>query len=403
MLVGTALCAISVTAFASAATAQEVSGDVVTIGVLSDMSGVYKDLEGPGAVIAAQMAIDDFGGEVLGKPVKLISADHQNKPDIASATAREWIDEGHVDMITGLDNSAVGLAVQGVASGKNTITLNTGAGTSELTGDKCTKYGIHYVYDTYSLPVGTATAIVKNGGKSWFFITADYAFGHSLQKNTAEVVEKLGGTVAGSVDVPISTNDFSSYLLQAQSSGANVIALANAGNDTVNSIKQASEFGIVAGGQQIAGMLVMITDVKALGLPVAQGLQFTTAFYWDRTDEAREWSKRFFEKHHAMPTMIQAGVYSAVGNYLQAIKTAGTDNADAVRKQLGKMTISDMFVQDGHIGKDGLMRHDMYLVKVKAPSESKGDWDLMNVMATIPAKTAFVSPEKSGCPLVGQD
>jgi branched-chain amino acid transport system substrate-binding protein len=402
-MVGTALCAIGATAFAGAAVAQEVSNDAVTIGVLSDMSGVYKDLEGPGAVIAAQMAIDDFGGEVLGKPIKLISADHQNKPDIASATAREWIDESHVDMITGIDNSAVGLATQGVASSKNTITINTGAGTTQLTGDKCTKYGIHYVYDTYSLPVGTATAIVKNGGKSWFFITADYAFGHSLQDNTVKVVKELGGSVAGSVDVPISTNDFSSYLLQAQSSGADVIALANAGNDTVNSIKQASEFGIVAGGQQIAGMLVMITDVKALGLPVAQGLQFTTAFYWDRNDESRKWSNRFFEKHHAMPTMIQAGVYSAVSNYLQAVKAAGTDNSDAVREQLGKMTINDFFVKDGHIGEDGLMRHDMYLVKVKTPDQSKADWDLMEVMATIPAETAFMAPEDSGCPLVGKD
>lgn len=400
LLAATALATLGAAALAGNASADGLSDDVVTIGVLSDMSGVYKEVEGPGAVIAAQMAIDDFGGTVLDKPIKVISADHQNKPDVASSTARQWIDQDHVDMITGLDNSAVGLAVQGLASDKKTITINGGSGTTELQNDKCTPYGIHYVYDTYSLPVGTATAIVKNGGKSWFFVTADYTFGHSLQENTAAVVKKLGGTVAGNVDAPLSSNDFSSYLLQAQSSGADVIGLANAGGDTVNALKQANEFGIVAGGQQIAGMLVTIADVKAMGLDIAHGLQFTTAFYWDRNDESREWSKRFFEKHHAMPTMMQAGVYSAVKNYLESVKAAGTDDPDAVRKQLGKITINDVFVKNGKIGEDGLMRHDMYLVKVKEASESKGDWDLMKVMATIPADTAFQSVEEGSCPLV---
>ncbi|HLQ86234.1 MAG TPA: ABC transporter substrate-binding protein [Salinisphaeraceae bacterium] len=388
--------------FATTAHAQDgdaVSDGYVKIGVLSDMSGVYKALEGPGAVVAAQMAIDDFGGTVLDQPIKLISADHQEKADRASSITRKWIDQENVDMITALDNSSVGLAVQGLASGKGVITINTGAGTTELTEGQCSKYGIHYVYDTYSLPVGTATAIVNNGGKSWFFITADYAFGHSLQENTGMVVKDLGGEVLGSVDHPLSTTDFASYLLQAQSSGADVVALANAGQDTVNAIKQAHAFNITA-NQKLAGMLVFLTDVKALGLETAQGLQFTTAFYWDRTDEAREWSQRFFDEHGAMPTMVQAGVYSATLNYLKAVENAGTDDADAVRAALGELTISDMFVENGKILPNGLMLHDMYLVEVKTPEESEGDWDLLKVVTRIPADEAFIPLSESNCPLL---
>jgi len=273
------VCAAALALGANAAMAQSVSDDVVKIGVLGDMSGVYSTgFSGDGAVAAVKMAVEDFGGTVLGKPIEVISADHQNKADVASATARQWIDEDKVDMITDLTNSAVALAVQQLASEKKTITISTGAATTALTGEACTKYGIHYGYDTHALPVGTATAIVKEGGDSWYFITADYAFGHALQDNTSEVVEKLGGTVVGSSDVPLASTDFSSYLLQAQSSGAKVIALANAGQDTVNSIKQANEFGIVAGGQQLAGMLVLISDVKSLGTSVAKGLNFTSAW-----------------------------------------------------------------------------------------------------------------------------
>lgn len=380
--------------------AAELTDGKLKIGVLSDMSGVYKALEGPGAVIAAKMAIEDFGGSVLGQPVEVISADHQNKPDIGASTAREWIDAKEVDMITALDNSSVALSVQGLANDKKIITMNTGAGTTALTEEQCTPYGIHYVYDTHALPVGTATAMVKNGGESWFFITADYAFGHSLRDNTGAVVESLGGEVVGNVNAPLSTNDFSSYLLQAQSSGADVIGLANAGQDTVNAIKQANQFRIVQSGQKLAGMLVFITDVHSMGLDIAQGLQFTTAFVWNQNDETRAWSERFFERHGAMPTMVHAGVYSAVTNYLKAVKETGTDDSDTVRAKLGEMTLNDMFVKDGSILPNGTMLHDMYLVEVKKPSESESEWDLLRVVSKIPADQAFIPLSESKCSLV---
>lgn len=387
----------------AAGAAEDVSDGVVKIGILTDMSGVYADAGGKGSVAAAEMAIADAGGEVLGKPIKLISADHQNKPSLGSSIARKWIDKDGVDMIAGLLTSSVALAVQKLASEKGVITISEGPGATELTEEDCTKYGIHYVYDTYSLPVGTATAVVKNGGKTWFFITADYAFGHSLQQHTTEVVDKLGGKVLGSVDAPLSTADFSSYLLQAQASGAEVIALANAGQDTVNAIKQANAFGIVKGGQQMVGMLVFLSDVKSLGLKTAQGLQFTTAFYWDRNEASRKWSKRFMEKTGHMPTMVQAGMYSAVANYIKAVKAAGTDDGDAVRAQLGKMKIHDFFAENGKIEPNGLMRHDMYLVKVKTPEESKGPWDLLDVVSTIPGDVAYIPLADSVCPLLKQN
>jgi branched-chain amino acid transport system substrate-binding protein len=376
------------------------SDDKVKIGVLSDMSGVYKSLEGPGAVIAAEMAIEDFGGSVMGKSIELISADHQNKPDIGASTAREWIDAKQVDMITALDNSSVALSVQGLAKDKKIITMNTGAGTTALTEEQCTPYGIHYVYDTYALPVGTATAMVKNGGKKWYFITADYAFGHSLRDNTGAVVESLGGEVVGNVNAPLSTNDFSSYLLQAQSSGADVIGLANAGQDTVNAIKQANQFRIVQSGQKLAGMLVFLTDVHSMGLDIAQGLQFTTAFVWNQNEETTAWSNRFNERHGAMPTMVQAGVYSAVTNYLKAVTETGTDDTEKVRAKLGEMTLNDMFVKGGKIAPNGSMLHDMYLVEVKKPSESKSEWDLLNVISKIPADQAYISMADTKCSLV---
>lgn len=377
------------------------SDGYVKVGVIDDMSGTYKTVAGPGDALAAQMAIDDFGGSVLGQPIKLVSADHQNKAEVASSLARKWIDREGVDMITGMANSATGLAVQNVASSKNTITINTGSGTSELTESQCTKYGIHYGYDTHALSAGTAAAIVKDGGDSWFFLTADYVFGHSLQNDATNVIQSLDGKVLGSVAAPLSTSDFSSYLIQAQSSGAKVIGLANAGADTVNSIKQAQEFNITA-NQRLAGLLVFITDVKALGLETAQGLEFTTAFYRDRTDASREWSQQFFEKHGAMPTFVQAATYSAVLTYLKAVKEAGTDDADAVRKVLGEMTIDDMFVSDARIAANGQLRNDMYLMRVKTPDQSNGPWDLLDVVSTVPAKQAYVPLSESACPLIEQ-
>ncbi|WP_102226468.1 ABC transporter substrate-binding protein [Acidimangrovimonas sediminis] len=377
--------------------ADAISDGVVKIGVLGDMSGVYSTgFSGKGAVDAVKMAVEDFGGTVLGKKIEVISGDHQNKADVASATARQWIDEQHVDMIEDLTNSAVALAVQKLASSKHVITFATGAATSALTGSDCTKYGIHYGYDTHALPVGTATAVVKNGGKSWYFITADYAFGHALQDNTASVVKSLGGKVVGSSDVPLATADFSSYLLQAQSSGAQVIGLANAGQDTVNAIKQAHEFGIVSGGQQLAGMLVLISDVKSLGTDVAAGLQFTSGWYWKGDKASEEWKAKY-EKFSGgeAPTFVHAADYSLTMAYLNAIKAAGTDDPDKVRAELGKMKIDDFFAKGGQIRKDGLLVHDMYLLKVK--SGGSDPWDVADVVRTIPGDEAYASLKDGGC------
>jgi branched-chain amino acid transport system substrate-binding protein len=331
----------------------------------------------------------------------VISADHQNKADVASATARQWIDEDHVDMIADLTNSAVALAVQQLASEKKTITIATGAATSDLTGKACTKYGIHYGYDTHALPVGTATAVVKNGGDSWYFITADYAFGHALENNTTEVVKALGGSVLGSSAVPLATTDFSSYLLQAQASGAKVIGLANAGNDTVNSIKQAHEFGITDAGQQLAGMLVLISDVKSLGTDVAKGLNFTTAWYWNNDDENRAWKEKYMKySNGAAPTFPHAADYSLTMAYLNAVKAAGTDDPDKVREEMGKAPINDFFAKGGQIRQDGLLVHDMYLLQVQ---DAKDDpWDVAKVVQTIPGDQAYASLADGGCPLVTQ-
>lgn len=392
--------AAALTLAATAAFADGISNDVVKIGVLGDMSGVYStSFSGAGAVAAVKMAVEDFGGTVLGKKIEVISADHQNKADIASATARKWIDEDHVDMIADLTNSAVGLAVQQVASEKKVITMNTGSASSDLTGKACTKYGIHYGYDTHALAVGTGTAVVKNGGDTWYFITADYAFGHALQKNTSDVVTALGGKVLGSSDVPLATTDYSSYLLQAQSSGAKVIGLANAGQDTVNSIKQAHEFGIVDAGQQLAGMLVTISDVKSLGTDVAKGLNFTTGWYWNMDDQSRAWKEKYIKySDGAAPTFVRAADYSLTMAYLNAIKAAGTDDPDAVRAELGKMKIDDFFAKGGHIREDGLLEHDMYLLQVQ---DAKDDpWDVAKVVGTIPGKDAYFSLKDGGCPLV---
>ncbi|WP_353221010.1 ABC transporter substrate-binding protein [Salinisphaera sp. S4-8] len=395
-----ALLGVAAAGLLTVGTAQAAGNDdgQVTIGVLGDMSGVYADgFSGPGATAAVKMAVKDFGGSVLGEDIEVISADHQNKADIASSTAREWIDRDKVDVIMDLTNSAVGLAVQQLASNKGIITINTGSATSALTNDACTAYGIHYGYDTHALPVGTATAIVKNGGKKWFFITADYAFGQALESNTSDVVKELGGSVVGSVRAPLNTNDFSSYLLQAQSSGADVIGLANAGTDTINAVKQANEFGIVSRGQSLAGMLVLISDVKSLGLDTAKGLQFTSGWYWDHDEDSRQWAKRYLASGGTTPTFPHAALYSATTAYLNAVKAAGTDESDAVRSAIGNKPIDDFFAQGGTIRDDGLLEHDMYLLKVKSPDASKGEWDVATVERTIPGDQAYPSLAESGC------
>lgn len=394
-IVGTAILGLAMTASAAG-----ISSNVVKIGVLTDMSGVYSAIGGKGSVTAAKMAIDDFGGKVLGKPIQLISADHQNKADIASTKAREWADTDHVDMITGLLNSGCALAVQKIGTEKKMISMATGAGSTTLTNEHCSPYGIHYVYDTYALPKVAGSAIVDTGGKTWYFLTADYAFGHSLEKNTKAFVKAHGGKILGQVRHPLATADFSSYLLQAQASGAKVIGLANAGGDFINAVKQAREFGIVQGGQTIAGMLVFLSDVKSLGLDVAQGMNFATSFYWDRDAASREWSKRYFAKTNAMPTMDQAGVYSAVTTYLKAIKKAGTDNPDTVMKTMRSMKINDFFSKNGYLRADGSMVHDMFLVEVKKPSESKSPWDLLKVIKQVPGNEAFMPLSEGSCALV---
>ena len=378
--------------------AAQISDGVVKVGVLTDMTGAYSDLAGPGSVIAAQMAAEDFGGKVLGKPIVVISSDHQNKPDIASTTARRWFDEQQVDVIADLVTSSTALAVMPVAAEKKRITLLSGPGSTPIVGEKCTAYNVHYTYNTYAMAAGTGRAVVQQGGKTWFFITADYVFGKSLEGDTSRVVEAAGGKVLGDVKAPFPTTDFSSYLLQAQGSGAQIIGLANAGADTINAIKQANEFGLTK-KQSLAGLLVFLSDIHSLGLATAKGMYLTTAFYWDRDDASRAWSKRFFERHKKMPTMVQAGVYSELMHYFQAVKAAGTDNADKVMAKMREMPVNDFFAKNGRIGADGLNRHDMFLVQVKSPEESKYPWDYYRIVKTIPAAEAFQPPDTS-CPLV---
>lgn len=384
---------------AGAATTGKLSNGNVKIGVLDDMTGAYSAVTGQGNVVAAQMAIEDFGGKMFGQPVELVSADHQLKADVASGIARKWIAQDGVDMITGLDQSAVGLAVQKIGADTRTILMNTGSGTTELTEGQCMKYGIHYGYDTHALAAGTGAAVVRSGGDSWFFIVADYAFGRSLQNDATNLIKRMGGKIAGSVAHPIGTQDFSSFLLQAQGSGAKVIGLGNAGGDTINAIKQASEFKITP-KQQLAAMLLFITDIKSLGLDTAQGLVFTSAFYSGRSDQSRAWTKRFFDRHKAMPTFVQAATYSAVLTYLKAVQAAGTDDPDAVRKALGEMTINDMFVSNAKIAANGQLRNDLYLMKVKTPAQSTGPWDLIEYVTTIPADDAYIPLAESKCPLL---
>jgi branched-chain amino acid transport system substrate-binding protein len=398
MLAG--LLAATALAAATPAPAQKISDDVVRIGLILDMSSIYADITGRGSADAAQMAIDDFGGKVLGKPIELVYADHQNKADIAATKAREWFENEKVDAILDVAASATALAALEVAKSKNKIIVFNGPAATRLTNEACGPLSVHWTYDTYALAHGTGYATVKQGFDTWFFITADYAFGQDLERDTTAVVVANGGKVVGGVRAPLNTADFSSFLLQAQSSKAKVIALANAGADTTNAIKQASEFGIVKGGQKLAGMLVFITDVNALGLDKAQGMLLTTAFYWDMNDETRKWSARFMAKEGRMPTMAQAGVYSTVAHYLKAVQAAGTDESEAVMKKMRETPVNDFFVKNGRIREDGRMVHDMYLVEVKAPAESKGPWDYYKVKGTIPADEAFQPLSASRCPLV---
>ena len=386
---------------AFAAQAQEkISDGVVKIGMMEDMSSIYADITGVGAVTAAKMAAEDFGGKVLGKPIEVVAADHQNKPDISSATAREWFDTQHVDALMDVAASATALAAIQVAKTKNKIVVLNGPGAVNITNEACTPVSIHYTYDNYALSHGTGTAIVKAGYDTWFFLTADYAFGHDLEQNATAVVKANGGQVLGGVRLPINTSDFSSALLQAQSSKAKVVGLANAGADTTNAIKQAAEFGIVRGGQKLAGLLVFINDINALDLEAAQGMLLTNAFYWDRNEESRAWAQRYFQRMSKMPNMTQAGIYSATTHYLKAVQAAGTDETQAVMDKMHSTPINDFFVKNGKIREDGRMVHEMYLYEVKKPAESKGAWDYYKFVATIPPEQAFQPLSESKCPLV---
>ncbi|MBP0110925.1 MULTISPECIES: ABC transporter substrate-binding protein [Bradyrhizobium] len=375
------------------------SAQGVKIGILNDQSGVYADYGGKWSVEAAKMAIEDFGGEVLGHKIELVTADHQNKPDLATSIARRWYDVENVDMITELTTSSVALAIHELSKEKKKIDIVVGAATSRLTGDACQPYGFHWAYDTRALAVGTGGALTKAGGDTWFFLTADYAFGYALEKDTSEIVTANGGKVLGSVRVPLNSSDFSSFLLQAQSSKAKIVGLANAGLDTTNSIKQASEFGIVSGGQKLAGLLMTLAEVNGLGLQAAQGLVLTEGYYWDLNDKARNLGERFFKRTGRMPSMIHAGTYSATLSYLKAVKAAGTKDPDAVAKKLKELPVDDDFAQGGKVLENGRMVHDMYLFEVKKPSESKKPWDYYKLLATVPGDKAFFTAKESGCPL----
>src|SRR5580693_6148654 len=371
----------------------------VKIGILNDQSGVYADYGGKYSIEAAKMAIEDFGGEVLGQKIEMVTGDHQNKPDLATAIARRWYDTEGVDMITELTTSSVALAVQELSKDKKKIDIVVGAATSRITGDACTPYSFHWAYDTRALAVGTGGALTKAGGDTWFFLTADYAFGYALEKDTSTVVTSKGGKVLGSVRIPLNSSDFSSFLLQAQSSKAKIVGLANAGLDTTNSIKQAAEFGIVKGGQKLAGLLMTLSEVHGLGLEAAQGLVLTEGFYWDHDDQSRAFSERFFKRTGRMPSMIHAGTYSATLQYLKAVKAAGTKDSDAVVKKLKELPVDDMFAEGGKVLANGRMVHDLYLFEVKKPSESKKPWDYYKQLAVVPGDQAFPSAKDSGCPL----
>ncbi|HWI36697.1 MAG TPA: ABC transporter substrate-binding protein [Burkholderiales bacterium] len=394
-LVCGALCA----GLVGTAQAQGVSDDVVKIGVLTDLSSLYMDNAGPGSVAAAQMAIDDFGGRVLGKKIELVSGDNLNKPDVGASIAREWIDRQAVDAIVDVPNSAVAFAVNELTRSKNRVFLATGTASSRLTGDACSPTTVHWTYDTYALAKGTGQAVVQNGGDSWFFIAADFAVGAALMADTERVIKANGGRVLGAVRHPINSADFSSYILQAQASKAKIIGLATAGGDMINIVKQSAEYKVGQGGQHLAGLLVFIADIHSLGLQTAQGLMLTSAFYWDLNDETRAWSKRFATRYAKVPTMIHAGTYGAVTHYLKAIAAAGTDEAKAVAAKMKAMPVNDFMTKKGVIRADGRLVRDMYLFQVKAPSESRGGFDYYKLVSTIPGEQAFRPLGEGGCPL----
>jgi len=391
--------AAGLAATAPALHAQGISDDVIRIGFITDMSSVYSDLDGPAGVQAIRMAIADAGGEIAGKKIELLFADHQNKADIASARAREWFDQQRLDMLVGGTNSGTSLAMAAVAAEKKRPFIAIGAGASDLTNAQCSPYTVHYAYDTVALARGTGSAVVKDGGKSWFFLTADYAFGHALERDTANVVKQAGGEVKGQVRAPLGASDFSSFLLQAQSSGAQILGLANAGGDTINSVKAANEFGVTP-AMKIAGLLVFINDVHSLGLQATQGMYLTDGWYWDQSDAARAWAAKFETAVGRKPSMVQAADYSAAAFYLNAVKATGTDDADAVMKWMKSNRIDDFFTSGGYVREDGRMVHDMYLMQVKTPAESKGPWDYYKVVATLPGEEVYTKLSESTCKLV---
>jgi branched-chain amino acid transport system substrate-binding protein len=376
----------------------QISGDVVKIGFITDMSGVYSDIDGQGGVEAIKMAIADFGGSVAGKKIELVSSDHQNKADIAASRAREWFDQQGVDMLIGGTNSGTNLSMAKVAAEKKKPFIAIGGGTARLTNEECTPYTVHYAYDTVALAKGTGSAVVKQGGKSWFFLTADYAFGASLESDTAKVVKANGGTVLGDVKHPLSASDFSSFLLQAQASKAQILGLANAGGDTVNAIKAANEFGVTK-TMKLAGLLMFINDVHALTLNLTHGMYLTDSWYWDQNDETRKWARRYFEKMKKMPSAVQAADYSATTQYLLAVKATGTDNPDKIMDYLKKTKINDMFAKNGYVRADGSMIHDMFLMQVKEQKDSKYPWDYYKVVQTIPGEQAFTTKAETACAL----
>jgi branched-chain amino acid transport system substrate-binding protein len=380
--------------------AQQPGGDGVKIGLLADMSSLYADVTGLGSETAARMAVADFGGSVLGKPVQVVVADTQSKPDVAVTIAKQWFDVDHVDALMEVTGTSAALAVMQVAREKNHIVAMSGPGSISITNENCTPVSIQWTFDTHALAVGTVTRAVQDGGKTWFFLAADYGFGEQMVQGATRVIQADGGKVLGSVKVPLTTSDMSSYLLQAQASGAQVIGIANAGMDAVNTVKQAVEFGLPQSGQKLAGLLMYINDVHSLGLSAMQGMTLTTAFYWDRDDASRAFSKRFFDKLQKMPNMSQAGVYSATLHYLKAVQAAGTTDTATVMRKMRELPVDDFFAHGGRIREDGRMVHDMYIVKVKTPAESHGPWDLYQIVATLPGDEAFQSLAESTCPLI---
>jgi len=393
-----ALAAIGLSMPAQSLEPPQISGDVIKIGFISDLSGVYSDVDGNGGAEAIRMAIADMGGAMYGKKIQLLVADHQNKPDIAASKAREWFDREGVDLLIGGTNSGASLAMAKVAAEKKKVFIAIGSGTAQLTNEQCTPYTVHYAYDTVALARGTGATMLKQGGKSWYFLTADYAFGQSLEKDTTDVVKAGGGTVVGSVKHPLSASDFSSFLLQAQASKAQVLGMANAGGDLINAVKAANEFGLTK-KMKVAGLLVFINDIHTLGLNTTQGMYFTDGWYWDRTPESRTWAKRYFAKMKKQPSMLQAGDYSATLQYLNAVKATASDNAERVMAALKQTPINDMFAKNGVIRPDGRMVYDMYLMQVKTPQESKGAWDYYKVVATIPGQQAYTKKAESKCGL----